>query len=328
MIGCFGNPEYQVPFWNKLQGYGLKASDFEKSEDCSRRVFSHWKNFLLERKMIRIPRVKRTPRKNSSHRTFNNLRYAITPVGICYFSSILDEIEPYYGTNIVKFLSYHASYSLHVEWKDICKIVGKKEAHQILKKVCDAVEIIDVDKEVQIKLNYRSRWKINYEFFKYIINRDQIRLELPEGMYSDEPDVNQNPVPTRIIDDDSFFRYVSEFILEAFCYSIIENCHWKLRIKLQKSDEAKLTNKEKLDYKNTATKYKTMLENIPFEMHLIAYNFFGQNIFGTLKLEEKLSNEVSDYFYNKIVPKYGYDFVKDDGKPNAIFSIEKSKKLG
>ena len=328
MIVCFGNPEYQVPFWNKLQGYGLKSSDFEESKGCSRRVFSHWKNFLLERKMIRIPKAKRTPRKNSSRHTFNNQRYAITPIGICYFSSLLNEIEPHYGTNIIKILSYHSLDYLHLEWKDICKIVGKKEAHQILKKVCDAIEISDVDEWIQIKLNYRSRREISYEFFKYIINQNQVRLELAEGYYSDEPDVNQDdPVPTRIIDDDSFFRYVAEFILEAFCYSIIENCHWKLRIKFQKSEEAKLTNKEKSDYKNMVTKYKTMLENIPDGMHVIAYNFFGQNIFGILKQEEKLSNKVSDYFNNKIMPKYEHNFVEDDGKPYTVFSIEKFKKL-
>ena len=112
MIGCFGNPDYQIAFWNKLQGYGLKASDFEESKGCSRRVFSHWKNFLLERKMIRIPRVRRTPRKNSSH-TFNNLRYAITPIGLCYFSSILREIEPHYGTNIIKIFPNYFFCKIH-----------------------------------------------------------------------------------------------------------------------------------------------------------------------------------------------------------------------
>lgn len=322
MLECFDNNDYKIEYYNKLQGYGLKASDFEKYEGCSRRVFSHWKNFLLDQKLIRAPKVKRRQKKDTSKRSSKNLPYIITPLGICYFSSILDKIDLHHGEKIVRFLSNYSSYNLHIDWKKICEIIGSKEAHHILKKVCDSIDIIDINDEIKVILSYKSRGKISYEFFKYIINHRQISLQLLEDQYTIESFTNLNPVSTPIIDDNLFHRDMAEFIVESFCYSIIENCHWKILNKSRLLSWEETTSKEKSKIKNTITKYEKILENIPFEVHLIANNFIGQNFFGTIKQEQQLVKEAYGYFYSKIVPKYGFEFEDKDENPSQLFSSD------
>ena len=325
MLACIENKEYKIVYWSKIQGYGLRASDFENVEDYSRRRFSYWRNLMLKQKMIKIPQVKRRPKKGGVISSSYNCRFAISPLGICYYSKVSNKIGTNFASKIIKVLNYNSEYPLHVDWKEISKIMGEKEAGQILKKVCDSVEIIEINDEVHVMLSYKSRRKIKYEFFKYIINQKQVYLELPEDEYTDQLHAEFIPVSTPKIDDDLFFTDIAEFILEAFCYSIIENCHWKIMNTSRTLGWAKITNKEKLNFENIVSKYEDMLEKIPFEVYQTANDFIGQKIFGSIIGEQRLTKKISDYYYHKIAPKYGLDFVDVDGKPFQLFSPENIK---
>jgi len=309
MLGCFGNKDYKIEYYKKLQGYGLKASDFEKYEGCSRRVFSHWKNFLLDRRLIREPTVKRRQNKDPNKRSSKNRPYIITPLGICYFSSVLDKIDLHNGLNIIRFLSQYASYYLHIPWNEICELMGSKEVHNILKKVCDSVDIIDVKDRIIVNLNYKTKRRINYELFKYTIDDKQIILQWSEKEFTK-------------IANESFHEDIANFILESFCYSIIEECNLRMREKSRLLSWEEITSKEKSNIKKAIRKWEKILETIPFEIHNSANDFIGQNIFGTIKQEQKLVGEISNYFYDKIAPKYRLKFVDKDKKPFRMFPSE------
>lgn len=323
-LECFGNEDNKITFWNKLQGYGLKASDFDYSKGCSRRSFTHWKNFLLERKLIRIPRVKRKSKKDVSRRSSRGLPYVITPLGICYFSLLLKDITSRQGNYIIKFLGHYSSDKITIDWKKICQVLGDSEACLILKRVCDSIEINGED-EIHIIWKYRSREKIAYEFVEYKIDNKQIVTQLPEGRYTEELHKERILTARPIIDDDSFYQDLADFILKTFCYSIIENYHWKILWTTRLLNWATLTETQEADFKNTITKCETILENIPFEVHLTANNFISENIFGTIKQEQKLAKKISDYYYQKILPKEGVNITDDNAKPFSMFSPDNLK---
>lgn len=306
MLECFDNNDYKIEYYNKLQGYGLKASDFEKYEGCSRRVFSHWKKFLLDRKLIRVPTVKRRQIEDESKRSSKDLPYVITPLGICYFSSILDKIDLHHGEKIVRFLSNYSSYNLYMDWKKICEIIGSKEAHHILKKVCDSIDINEDNDKIIMNLNYKTKGRINYELFKYIINHRHVVLQFSEEGYTN-------------IDDELFHKDIAEFIVESFCYSIIEECNSKIHEKSRLLSWEENTPKQRSNVRRIIKKWEKILDTLPFEIHMIASNFISQNVFGTLKQEQVLANKISEYFYNKIAPQYGFDFTDSKDKPIQLF---------
>jgi hypothetical protein len=78
--------------------------------------------------------------------------------------------------------------------------------------------------------------------------------------------------------------------------------------------------KEKLKIKNNIEKYKMILEKIPFEVYYAANDFINQNLFGSIRQEQKLLKKISDNFYNIIAPKHGLKFIDANGKPLQLFS--------
>lgn len=314
LLNCTDNKKYKVVYWREIKNYGLTLSDFENFKGCSSRTFSHWRKSMLELKLIRIPKIKNKQKLDGSNVSSYNLQYVISPLGICSLTSTTKKIALNDSKKIIKILKYYSEFIQFFEFKITHKAVGNEETNRILKRICDSVQIRETDVGIQVILGYYSREKTYFEFFKYFINNNQVLLELPVGYYSDESDVIQTPVPRRIIDDNSFFGYVAEFILEAFCYSIVEDCHWnieKMRFKLSKKD---FTNQEKLEFKKTLTKYEEILDKLPFETHLIAGNFFNDKMYPKITQEKTLSDKVSDYFMGEIAPKYGYNWTIKDKK--------------
>jgi hypothetical protein len=320
MIDCFGNSDYKVTYWNKTQGYGLRASDYKTNKKCSDRAFSHWKNHMLERKWIRNPRTKRSKKKKTTIRATNNLRYAISPLGICHYSSIMNNISKYDGNKIIEILSSYAIFKTFQSWREISNIISEKETHQILKNICDSIDLIEINNEFQVALNYKSRGGINYEKSRYIIRQNQVYVKLPEDTQTIESFHNPEPVSMPKIDDDLLYSDIAEFIIESFCYHIIENYHWKIIKKSGMLNWKEIPAKEKLKIKNNIEKYKMILEKIPFEVYYAANDFINQNLFGSIRQEQKLLKKISDNFYNIIAPKHGLKFIDANGKPLQLFS--------
>lgn len=318
MLECYGNEIYKINYYKKLQGYGLRASDFEGKKGCSRRVFSHWKDSLLEQKLIRVPKIKRRL-KDKTKDSLRNHPYVITPLGICYFSSIIDEIPLHEGKKIVEVLSHYTLYDPYLDWEKICRNITEDKAHKILKKICDSINIRKINDEFHVILSYRSRGGINYEKSRFIINQNQIRLQLPENIHTIESLKNPNPTSKPKIDNDMLFRDVANFIIESFCYSVVESYHWKIMNESVMLKWSELSPQKKLSIKKSINKYKDILEKIPVEVHLASNNFIGDNLFGEIKQEQKVVEEIYDYFYNKVIPKHGIK-VEGDGKPIKLFS--------
>lgn len=304
LVLCTDTKEYEITYRRNVKGYGLTHSDFDHFEDCKSRNFAHWKQNLLDLKLIWIPKVKNQQSEDGSNKSAYRRQYTISPLGICSFSSVTESIGANDAKRIISNLKFHSDFTLKWEWEELCKIIGAREASQILKQACNSIKIIDENEELHLVFGYQSKEKTSYEFFKYIIKQKQAYLELPEGNFSDEPDVIQDLTQLRIIDDDSLFTEIAEFILQTFCYAIIENCHWNIQNKSFNLNQSLLTKKEKSDLQNTIKKYETMLEKISLETHLIARNFYSDRMFGSIKREEKLSTKVFDYFNEKVFSKY------------------------
>ena len=319
MLGCFEDEDYETKYWKRVTGYGLRASDFENFDGCSRRIFSRWRNYLLERRLIKIPRLKKGKLNENSNRFPYNTQFAISSLGICYLSSKLDKIDLYYWKKIIKFFSFYSSLHLAKNWEKICEIIGEKEAFQTLKKVLDTIDISETPHEIQVRISYKTKGRRTFEFFKYKIKEDKVRLELPEDEYTDESYKIGIPVSDPIVDQEILFTDVAEFVEKAFCYALVEDCHWKIKKISNTLKWATLKSKEKKNFENTITKCKTILETLPFEIHLTAYYFIGENIFGGIRGEESLARQIFNYFVKDFAPKFDFNLTGKDGEPLQLF---------
>jgi len=322
LLIVFGQNNAKVTFFHKLQGYGLRSSDFITKEDCSRRVFSHWKRHLLERKYIRIPKHRR---RFIDERKFpRGGHYAISPLGICYFSSINNQITKTESDYIIKFLEFHSEYKTNVDWKKTCKILGDNEACRILKQVCDSIEIKEETDLIRIICRYRSKESVSYEQGEYKIKDHKILLQIPEGRFSEELGKKGIPKTEIVMDDDSFFSDLAEFILKTLCYSIIENYHWRILYTTRLKKWAKTTKEQEEEFRNTIQDCQNKLEKIPYAIHSEANNFVLENVFGSLKQEQRLAGLISDHYYQTVSPKNGVS-IKNGKKPFSVFSPDHLK---
>ncbi len=303
LVECTDNKEYKIFYRKKITGYGLTHSNFEDIKKGNSRNFAHWKQNLLDLKLIWIPKVKNKQSQDGSNTSTYGRQYMISPLGICSFSSTTDKIGENNAKRIISILKFYSDFTLKWEWEELCKIIGTEEASQLLKQSCDAVKIRDVNKEVHVTLGYNSKTKTSFEFSKYIIRKNKVYFELHEGYFLDESDVIQDPIPLRIMKESFFFTDIAEFILETFCYSIIENCHWNIQNESYILKVPLSTKKEKLDANKTIKKYNTMLEKIPYTPHMIARTFYEERISGNIWSEKKLSVKVFDYFDKQVTSR-------------------------
>lgn len=305
LIQCTDNKDYEITYRRNVKGYGLTHSNFNYFKYCKSRNFAHWKQNLLDLKLIWIPKVKNQQSEDGSNKSTYRRQYTISPLGICSFSSTTEKISTNDAKRIISNLKFHSDFTLKWEWKELCKIIGTEKASQLLKQSCDSVKIIDANGDVHSIFGYESKAKTSYQFDKYIIRQNQVYFELPQGYFLDESDVIQDPIQLRIVDDSLFFTDVAEFILETFCYSIIENCHWNIKGEEHILNSRLATKKEKLDSKNVIEKYKTMLEKIPLETHSIAITFYWEKLSSSIKMQGELSSKVIDYHNKQVVSRYG-----------------------
>ena len=317
VLECHGNPVYKIAYYNKFQGYGLRASDFDGKKGCSRRVFSHWKNFLLERKIIRKAKKKRNL-KDKTKDSDRNQSFVITPLGICHFSSTTDKIVEHEGRKMVEVMRDYGIHVPNIEWVEICKIITKNTANKIIKQICDSVNLKEINNEFHIILSYRSRSGISYEKSRFIINADEMYVQLPESMSMVELSDDPTPTSKPKIDDELLYGEIADFIMESFCYAVVENYHWKLMNKSKLLKRSGLSSQKKSNIRKSVNRYKSILEKLPLEMHLSASNFVGYNLFPEITQEQEIIKKIYEHVYNKIDPKTGIKFLKNF-EPANIF---------
>ena len=307
LLECHGNPVNKITYYNRFQGYGLRATDFDKKKGCSRRVFSHWKNFLLERKSIRKPKLKRNL-KDKTKDSDRNYPFVITPLGICRFTSATDEIIEYDGKKIVEVMKDYGEYVPNIDWEKISKIISKKTINRILKQICDSVKMEEINDEFHINLTYKSRSGISYEISKFVINSNEMYVQLTESTYMVELSDDPTPTSKGKINDEILYISIADFVMDSFCYAIVENYHWKIINKLKLLNRLDLSSKKKSNIRKSVNRYKNILEKIPFEVHYAANGFIDQNLVESIRQEQKLLKKISDNFHNTIAPKYGVKF--------------------
>jgi len=313
LIDCHGDKYYKKMWWKKTQGYGLIASQFNGKDGCSRRMFSERKKFLHESKMIRILKSKE-----------RGVPFTITPLGICYFCSKVESIDAEIGIKIFRLLSTYSEYTLGADWKVIFSVITKIDALLILKRVCDSIEFKQIDDGMLVVLGYKSREGIFYEFTKYKLHQNQIRLQLAENLRI----INvrdKTPTSTPTIDEGFFHKDVAEFIVQSFCYAIVEYYHWEILISTITMSNEQLTEREKLILKDKIANWENILARLPLEVHQTSVHFIGEKIFGRIKREQKLAKKISDHFSQKILSDAGFQFVDKKGKPFSMFSPKNLK---
>lgn len=314
-IEYYGHKLYKRIWWNKIQGYGITATEFNGIAGCTRRIFSEKKKFLYENKMIKTLKSKErgTP-------------YTITPFGICYYCSKISEVDSSIGISIFKLLSTYSTYHLELLWKEIFNVITNKDALFIFKRVCDSIAFSQTNDGSYVSLRYKSREGIIYEFTTYKLYQNQIRLILPENLrIIDNYNYEKTPTSSPTIDEKLFHQDIAEFLVQSFCYSIIEYYHFEILVSTITLNGKNLTNVEEMTLKNKITNWEDILAKLPLDVHLIAVHFIGDKIFGTIKNEQKLAKKISDHFYQKIAPNAGIEFVNKKGKPYSLFSPKNLK---
>jgi len=87
----------QAVRYHKIQGYGLKDSDFDDRSNCSRRIFNHRKNDLLNSYYIR--KLKQSDKRSTY--------YQITPLGIIHLCNSVNDLKDIPFTRIFDVLKFY-----------------------------------------------------------------------------------------------------------------------------------------------------------------------------------------------------------------------------
>lgn len=309
MLKCFGNKEYEITYWKKVQGYGLRATNFDDFEFTSRRAFSGWKDGLLEKKLI-------TKLKSRKERPY----FSITPLGICHLGSLLENIDANNAKYMIKFLSYYSTIDLTFSiWEKILDIIGEKESNLILKRICDSIEIKESNNEILILVRYESRRRIIYEIDKYRIFNGQIYVQLDEGTIISNPQNRGEPIHEQLVDEHVFEQEIAGFILKAFCYSVVESCHSKILSSEKAVSYENFSNKTKSIFRDIINENKNILEKLPYDVHSIAAELIERDLLGRTKKHIILLKEISEHYYQKVAPNEGIRWTFEDGNPMNVF---------
>ena len=283
MLTIFGNKKYEVTFWKKLQGYGLRVTDFDNYKpNTSHRVFSEWKNELLVKKLI-------MPLKSKGKQRY----FTITPLGICHLGSLVKTIDAHNAKYMIRFLSYYSDENLIGTWEKICEIIGKDTACNLLKGVCDSIEIKETDNDVLVLVRYKTKRGMIYEVDTYKISNGCLRVQL-RG-YTFDLDSQNNVIPTREpqIDEEVFHLELADFVLKAFCYSVVENYHAKILDYEHIISFNEFPEEEKLVYKKELTEQQDLLEKLPHNVHSIAAWLIERDILTRTQENIKLMKRIS-----------------------------------
>lgn len=240
----------EVKFKNRLQGYGLKDSDFDSAtfengqNNCSRRIFGYRKASLLKRKLI-VKLHFRSKRENY---------YSITPLGVCYFCSLVDSITKQQAKRILENLKlFYESRSFGKEWlfdigaefnfskiwDKLEKVILDQELINELKRVCSYVTIKNEDDDHVVTCSFPIHNAMMVTISKYKIFNDKTVKELHQkirkkqkknpnvisdftDIYSDTSYPGRESRSMSELSPAGFFYWISMFILYAFHFNLVK----------------------------------------------------------------------------------------------------------
>ena len=220
------NADHAVRY-RKIQGYGLKDSDFDDKPNCSRRIFNHRKKDLLNSYYIR--KLKQSDKRSTY--------YQITPLGIIHLCKSVNDLKEIPFTRIFDALKFYynkgkptdeESYidKLKNSWESLEKIYGR---NWFVKPFYDIIKPIEIknNSEINIRLNYELSRALRFEVSSINIIGNEIGVRADRVIDGSEPFAASDFLFDEIIDEKKMYYLISKFIINAFihhvmCYNIIE----------------------------------------------------------------------------------------------------------
>jgi len=276
----------KVSYRRKLQGYGLYDSQFDKfSPECTRRIFNHSKNELLEKKYITKLKTRGEQKQY----------YSITPLGICYLCSI-SEVDKHQYIKMLDFLKFFYKNNSLTKTSNIAiKIKTMRDVWELVEKydephmqnsfafyfelALEGIKIIDK----RVELSYTDMHaNSTTSFAKYFIKNDEIQaLEIP---------------PRELLESE-FYYEIAEYIIYSFFYTLIigiMNTPQQTNIiKLLKKKYSKTSDKPK---KREYMSRIRLLNKLTQESTEILNSFDKSILKNGLEFSEKLQKKLNDQF--------------------------------
>jgi len=208
----------QAVRYHKIQGYGLKDSDFDDKPNCSRRIFNHRKKDLLNSYSIR--KLKQSDKRSTY--------YQITPLGIIHLCKLVNDLKEMPFTRIFDVLKfYYEEYKLPSEksyvdklqnsWTKLDKIFYEKWYVSRLSNIVRNIEVINEgDNEYVINLKYKLFHDTDVTYAQYVISEGKYFV----AHYPLIDDIEIGYVETT---EKKLYYLISKFILKAIFHSLIYN---------------------------------------------------------------------------------------------------------
>ena len=206
----------QAVKYHKIQGYGLKDSDFDDMPNCSRRIFNHRKNDLLNSFSIR--KLKQSDKRSTY--------YQITPLGIIHLCKSINHWKDMPFTRIFDVLKfYYKEYKLPSEesyvdklqnsWIKLDKIHYEKWYVVRLFGVIRNIEVNGQgDYELTVNLKYKLFYDTDVTYAQYVISENKYFA----AQYPLMGDVEIGYVEKK---EKKIYYLISKFILKAIFHSLI-----------------------------------------------------------------------------------------------------------
>jgi len=201
-----------IGWGKKLQGYGIKQTDFNLFENSTyrvdERIFRNNKKDLLDKKFIRV--------FDKSNHVKNGPYYSITPLGLFYLFQNMKNISDSEITGMFKLLSF---YSLGENKSDVTFLKHFTE-QQKLKAIKDLFRYckFDIDDERIIFSIYIPLFSLNVIFLEARISSKDIDLNIAHL-------VDTYDLPAMIDDDELNWQiaFTLRLLLSYYLYVQMEN---------------------------------------------------------------------------------------------------------
>jgi len=220
-LSTFLEKPKKIKYFNKIQGYGLKDSDFDSYKpDCSRRVFNYRKIRFLKSRIIE-------PLKSKGRKT---RYYSITPLGIAFlfhmnvvdfhqFNKIFEFISRYVDEGWLPYdevtaQNWGGDFELR-SFKKFSKNLDEKLLCKIIQTVLRDVKIVNNEKNYYVYLTQTLPKETNCVLWKFTIKGEKVYLNFdPKWKYRNHE-----------VDVKNLYSTVAVHILESF--------HFLLMLKLE-----------------------------------------------------------------------------------------------
>lgn len=280
------NANQNVIFRKKIQGYGLKDSDFDDKPNCSRRIFNHRKKDLLNSYSIR--KLKQSDKRSTY--------YQITPLGIIHLCKSVNDLKEIPFTRIFDVLKFYynkgkptdeKSYidKLKNSWDVLEKIFGRNWFVEPLNEITKTIELESNPNHYDIHLYYDLSYGLKVLINSFWISKDEIRMKAP----SEEPE--DFLYFSDVVDNEKMYSLISKFIIKTFLhYFVYENTTEREMLSILESE---------LPEKKKFKKYQDEFLQFPVSMLGVA-DEFSLELLNAIDIQKNplhtINNEISYRF--------------------------------